>query len=527
MILGNVFSHNNRFYNDSYFKDLKTYYDLNSKIFKWSSFTLFLLLAFVGVFQVENFSSFSYKNINLKNINSELIWMVDVVIVLAFTLFHLIIRAVVINTCLLSGYKFLNKKTNLKLVKFSKLKSLVEQIYYFAYFTAMVFFGYSIFYNTFIQNADECNFKSIWIQLKKIFIPHSVSTSSTASKVFETKEIFPQYHMLTLNVFYLVQISAYLYQLIYILLNLETKRKDYYQMIIHHTVTLVLTIGSYICSFNNIGYLIFGGNSEKDVCMGVENLKYVGHMVMITTDTTDMFLSLSKILNYLTLLPFKKMNYSEKMASIIKSVISNCCDVAFLLGFVISWVLGRHIFYNLIVYNCYFKLISAMTVELEKYGEIVGYTQKHWTLVTSLVSLLLCLQSLQIIWFVMILKLVFRVLNKKIKTIRKQETEKDIVDSRSDDEEEDDDDSDEDDDLDISEKEEDEKEAAKDISNIDAEKIPGDEEFSLVEATKHNRYKKKTNVTIFSDDNASEITLAKDTSITDISGVISEHEKSD
>ncbi|GMM42444.1 hypothetical protein DAHU10_033540 [Hanseniaspora uvarum] len=415
----NVFCNNNAFINDSYFKDLKTYYDLNSKILKWSSFTTVLLFCFV-YYTKQDFVA------NITNKNILLLWMNDLTLIMLFTLLHLIIRAVVINVSLLSIYNIINKFDD-KIIKYKKLKSLVEQIYYFIYFTVMTIFGYYIFYQSFVLK-NNLNINEIWIELRKIFIPHSINSPIATHSAMT----FANYNSIILNFYYLIQISAYLYQLIYILLNLETKRKDHTQMIVHHIVTLILTVGSYTCSLNN-----FTVQKKDGVDYGIENLKYVGHMIMMTTDTTDLFLSLSKILNYLVVLPFKELRIKETHSTIIKNVVSNACDGVFLIGFVVSWVLGRHFLYNVVVYNCFKRLIPEMHTQLnQNVSEVLGYGNKHLIWVTALVVLLLCLQSLQIIWFVVILKLVYRVVNKKIRTIQKKEVENDIVDSRSDDEEE-------------------------------------------------------------------------------------------
>ncbi|XBW35162.1 hypothetical protein QEN19_000725 [Hanseniaspora menglaensis] len=430
MIFNTIFTEKNRFYNEIYYKNLKSYYDLNNNIFKWSVFSLLLLITFIGAFQLYNLLGFSFKNHNFNYPLGNMIWIVDVLIVLIFTAAHLIIRVALINGFLVTIFQMLNKKNGMKIVKFTKIKSLVEQIYYFIYFSFMVLFGYTIFYQAFMHD-NKYSIQSVWKELQKIFIPHSITNLENKNELFV--EIFPQYQMLSLNLFYLVQISAYLYQLIYILLNLETKRKDYNQMIVHHVVTLTLTIGSYVCSFSNVGNLLFNANCSSSKNMGVENLKYVGHIIMIITDTTDLFLSFSKILNYLALIPFKKMNFSHKSALFLKSTISHCCDFIFLCGFVMSWILGRHILYNIVVYNCFANLIPKMNQMLKTSVIKLGFHYSHLVLVTSLVTLLLCLQSLQIIWFFMILKLVYKVLNKKLRSSGKQETDKDIGDIRSDD----------------------------------------------------------------------------------------------
>ncbi|KAL6930880.1 hypothetical protein ACO0R3_004003 [Hanseniaspora guilliermondii] len=413
----NAFSAKNEFIADPYFKDLKTYHDLNSKILKWSSFTLLLLFGFVYHTKLD----FATNTIN-KSVF--LLWVIDLFIVMLFTLLHLIIRALIINTSLLSIYNIINKNDD-KVIKYKKLKSLVEQIYYFIYFTIMTLFGYFIFYQSFIAKKNS-TLEGVWGEVKKIFVPHSINSSLAE----HSRISFANYNSTVLNLYYLVQISAYLYQLIYILLNLETKRKDHTQMIVHHVVTLILTVGSYTCSLNNFGF-----KNKNDMFYGIENLKYVGHLIMMTTDTTDLFLSLSKIMNYLVVLPFNELSFKEKTSKMAKKVISNMCDGVFLLGFVVSWVLGRHLLYNVVVYNCFKKLIPNMHCELnEKSSEVLGYGNKHLIWVTALITLLLCLQSLQIIWFVVIMKLVIRVVNKKIRSLQKKAVEYDIVDSRSDDE---------------------------------------------------------------------------------------------
>lgn len=208
----NVFSARNEFMADPYFKDLKTYYDLNSKILKWSSFTLLLLFGFVFHTRLD----FAANTIN-KNVL--LMWVIDLFIVMFFTLLHLITRALIINTSLLFIYNIINKYDD-KVIKYKKLKSLVEQIYYFIYFTVMTLFGYFIFYQSFMVKGN-LNLEDVWFEARKIFVPHSINSSLAQS----SKISFANYNSVVLNLYYLIQISAYLYQLIYILLNLETKEK--------------------------------------------------------------------------------------------------------------------------------------------------------------------------------------------------------------------------------------------------------------------------------------------------------------
>ncbi|WFD34694.1 sphingosine N-acyltransferase [Malassezia cuniculi] len=81
-----------------------------------------------------------------------------------------------------------------------------------------------------------------------------------------------------LKLYYLLQGSFWLQQAFVMLLRLERPRKDYYELVAHHLVTLWLIGWSYFINLNQIGTSVF-------VCM----------------DIPDTFLALSKLLNYLDL----------------------------------------------------------------------------------------------------------------------------------------------------------------------------------------------------------------------------------
>lgn len=81
-----------------------------------------------------------------------------------------------------------------------------------------------------------------------------------------------------LKVYYLLQFSFWLQQALVMLLRLEKPRKDYYELVAHHLVTLWLIGWSYLINLTMIGTTVF-------VCM----------------DIPDTFLGLSKALNYLGL----------------------------------------------------------------------------------------------------------------------------------------------------------------------------------------------------------------------------------
>lgn len=90
---------------------------------------------------------------------------------------------------------------------------------------------------------------------------------------------YPHWQMRAeLKLYYLLQFSYWLQQALVMLLRLEKPRKDYYELIAHHLVTLWLIGWSYLINLTMIGTTVF-------VCM----------------DVPDTFLALSKLLNYLEL----------------------------------------------------------------------------------------------------------------------------------------------------------------------------------------------------------------------------------
>jgi len=66
---------------------------------------------------------------------------------------------------------------------------------------------------------------------------------------------YPHIHLPSIiKAYYLMQISLYLH--LVLLLNAEAPRKDHWQMMAHHVVTIVLIVASYAYNFTRIGCLI-------------------------------------------------------------------------------------------------------------------------------------------------------------------------------------------------------------------------------------------------------------------------------
>lgn len=57
-----------------------------------------------------------------------------------------------------------------------------------------------------------------------------------------------------IKAYYLMQMSLYLH--LVLLLNAEAPRKDHWQMMAHHIVTIVLIVASYTYNFTRVGCLI-------------------------------------------------------------------------------------------------------------------------------------------------------------------------------------------------------------------------------------------------------------------------------
>ncbi|KAI0750712.1 longevity assurance proteins LAG1/LAC1 [Daedaleopsis nitida] len=79
-----------------------------------------------------------------------------------------------------------------------------------------------------------------------------------------------------LKCYYLLQAAYWFQQLFVMLLGLEKPRKDYYELVAHHIVTLWLIGWSYLV-----------------------NMTIIGNAVFLSMDLPDSFLGLSKLLNYL------------------------------------------------------------------------------------------------------------------------------------------------------------------------------------------------------------------------------------
>lgn len=206
-----------------------------------------------------------------------------------------------------------------------------------------------------------------WVSLWGIF-SLTLSLYVASQEPYWTSELalwsgWPVREMSGLSKFYyLLQTSFWVQQVIVI--NVEDRRKDYWQMLSHHIVTILLLLGSYVSHFTPIG-----------------------NVILILMDPCDILLSLAKCLRY--------------------AGQQTLCDVFFGL-FMIGWIITRHALYNRALYSC-------IAIARKKLPEYPGATvNDYWGFRTftalSLVILLCILQVILCVWLVMIIRVAFRVI---------------------------------------------------------------------------------------------------------------------
>ncbi|KAH1493835.1 hypothetical protein LV164_007566 [Aspergillus fumigatus] len=184
----------------------------------------------------------------------------------------------------------------------------------------------------------------------------------------------------------LAQLSFWFQQILVI--NMEERRKDHYQMLTHHIITSTLLTSAYIYGFYN-----------------------VSNVVLCLMDIVDLLLPTAKILKY-----FK---------------FELCCNITFGL-FMVTWLITRHIFYPLLCWSIYKDVPDAMaygcysgsTAEMistdgypnrfrylfNPFLDINGPICMNRTVKWIFLGFLLALQLLSLIWFVMVVRVAVNVL---------------------------------------------------------------------------------------------------------------------
>ncbi|TQV97968.1 hypothetical protein V2A60_006326 [Cordyceps javanica] len=184
----------------------------------------------------------------------------------------------------------------------------------------------------------------------------------------------------------LAQWAFWLQQIIVI--NIEDRRKDHWQMFSHHIITTLL-ISSCYCYHHT----------------------RVGHLILVIMDVVDLFLPAAKCLKY--------------------SGFTTACDYVFGL-FMVSWFAARHVIYLMVCWSVYAHIPQVMSYGcysgsnanlvgpedppkglgylLEPYYNSTGRVCFNNTLKWAFLTPLLALQAITIVWFTMIIRVAVKVL---------------------------------------------------------------------------------------------------------------------
>ncbi|TKA63683.1 hypothetical protein B0A55_10691, partial [Friedmanniomyces simplex] len=182
-------------------------------------------------------------------------------------------------------------------------------------------------------------------------------------------------HEALFKAYYLLQASYWSQQGLVLMLQLEKPRKDFKELVLHHIITLALIWCSYRFHFT-----------------------YMGVAVYVTHDVSDFFIATSKIFNYLDF----------------------WITGPYFVMFLCIWAYLRH-YINLVVLKSllppgHIPYTSIRTGEFATVGpyELNWETQQYKCLISQpmVFFLLACLQTINIIWFFLLVRIALRYLIK-------------------------------------------------------------------------------------------------------------------
>ncbi|CAE7203639.1 unnamed protein product [Rhizoctonia solani] len=172
---------------------------------------------------------------------------------------------------------------------------------------------------------------------------------------------YPHWRMTPLmKSYYLLQASYWTQQLLVLALGLEKPRKDFVELIIHHIVTIYLISSSYIV-----------------------NLTWIGNAVFITMDISDIFLSLSKIFNYLRMNKTKVVSFG---------------------WFAIVWSYLRHWLNLVILWSVWFEFDLISDRRLDPAKQLF----MPWFAKYMIFFPIFLLQLVNLFWYLLILRILIR-----------------------------------------------------------------------------------------------------------------------
>jgi acyl-CoA-dependent ceramide synthase len=192
--------------------------------------------------------------------------------------------------------------------------------------------------------------------------------SQTPMWPFDTKQFYVNYphftHSAIFKSFYLLQAANWAHLLVVLSLQLEKPRKDFFELTIHHITTLSLIFLSYRFHFTWIGVPVFW-----------------------THDISDVLLSFSKILNYL-----------DAPDPIVPASFAI---------FTSSWIFTRHYLGIMILKSVAteFRTVGLWVLDWDK------QYYKCWISQYVTFGLLSIIQTLDLYWLFLILRIAARIIN--------------------------------------------------------------------------------------------------------------------
>ncbi|KAI9780545.1 MAG: sphingosine N-acyltransferase lag1 [Geoglossum umbratile] len=243
--------------------------------------------------------------------------------------------------------------------KLKRRMRFAEQAWLFLYYTAFWTLGMYIMYKS-----------KYWLNLRELWTDYPER---------QMDGLFKWY--------YLVQYAFWIQQILVV--NIEERRKDHHQMVTHHLITCALMFGSY-------GY----------------HQARVGNAFLCVMDVVDLLLPMAKMLKYFHF--------------------NTACDVAFGV-FLVTWFGARHVLYMMLLYSVFVHLPEtipfgcysgpngkgpdpSMPAPASLWKFLAPFMDSEgpvcWTegVHGAFKSLLVALQVITCVWFVMIMKVAWRVI---------------------------------------------------------------------------------------------------------------------
>ncbi|XXH01573.1 hypothetical protein Hte_007933 [Hypoxylon texense] len=200
---------------------------------------------------------------------------------------------------------------------------------------------------------------------------------------------WPQRELSGLTKFYtLAQLAYWTQQLLVV--NLEARRHDYWQMVVHHLTTVTLIASAY-----------------------AYHQTRVTNLILVLMDAIELLFPLAKCLKCLGF--------------------TTICDVLFGL-FMVTWLVTRHLFYMMICWSIYFDMPRLIPINchrgtaeniqglssspdgwsylLEPFRDPTGTVCMGYGIRVGFLSYLLLLQAVMIVWSVLIVQVAIRVLKR-------------------------------------------------------------------------------------------------------------------